>query len=150
MPDKLRVFLDADVIFAGSAAPREHGASHVILRMGEITLLDCVTSQQAVVEVERNLKEKLPVKLPEFRLIVTRSLRVVPDPRPAELLPYKEYADAEDVPLLVAALREECSYLVTFNLRHYHTRTLPIQSLRPGSFLEAVRERLTELAGKKE
>lgn len=150
MPAKLRVFLDADVIFAGSAAPREHGASHVILRMGEITLLDCVTSRQAVVEVERNLKEKLPVKLPEFRLIVTRSLRVVPDPKPADLLPYREYADAEDVPLLVAALREECPYLVTFNLRHYHTRALPIQSLRPGSFLEAVRERLTELAGKKE
>jgi hypothetical protein len=37
---KLRVFVDADVIFAGSAAPSEHSASHVVLRMGEITLLD--------------------------------------------------------------------------------------------------------------
>ncbi|MCL4394855.1 MAG: hypothetical protein M1482_08670, partial [Chloroflexi bacterium] len=61
------MFVDADVIFAGSAAPSEHSASHVILQMGEITLLDCVTSQQAIAEVERNLAEKLPAKLPTFR-----------------------------------------------------------------------------------
>ena len=77
---KLTVFLDADVIFAGAAAPSEHGASHVVLRMGEITLIECLTSQQAVTEVERNLADKLPTKLPEFRLLVSRCLRVVPDP----------------------------------------------------------------------
>ena len=61
---KLKVFVDADVLFAGSAAPSEHSGSHVILQMSEITLLDCVTSQQAITEVERNLAEKLPPKLP--------------------------------------------------------------------------------------
>lgn len=53
--NKVSVFLDADVIFAGAAAPTEHGASHVVLRLGEITLLNCVTSIQAITEVERNL-----------------------------------------------------------------------------------------------
>ena len=85
-PNKLRVFLDADVIFAGSASPQEHSASHVVLLMGEITLLDCITSQQAVTEVERNLGKKLPAKLPEFRLLVSRCLRVVDDPTAQELL----------------------------------------------------------------
>ncbi len=37
-------FPDADVIFAGSASPQEHSASHVVLLMGEITLLDCFTT----------------------------------------------------------------------------------------------------------
>jgi hypothetical protein len=32
-----RIFLDSDVVFAGSASPSEHGASHVILCMGEIS-----------------------------------------------------------------------------------------------------------------
>jgi len=73
---KLTVFLDADVIFAGAASPSEHGASHVVLRMGEITLIECLTSQQAVTEVERNLADKLPAKLPELRLLVSRCLRV--------------------------------------------------------------------------
>lgn len=149
MANKLHVYLDADVIFAGSAAPTEHGASHVILRMGEITLLDCVTSQQAVIEVERNLKEKLPAKLAEFRLIVNRSLRVVADPKPQELEPFVGYAHPEDLPLLVAALREECSYFLTFNLRHYRSRDLPIQVMRPGDFLHMVRERLIVLAGER-
>ena len=31
------VFLDTDVIFAGTASPTQHGASHVVLRLGEIT-----------------------------------------------------------------------------------------------------------------
>ena len=101
--NKPRVFLDADVIFAGAAAPTEHGASHVVLQVGEITLIECLTSTQVVTEVERNLGEKLPSKLPELRLIMSRSLRVVPDPEPAELLPYKGQADPKDLPILVAA-----------------------------------------------
>ncbi|MCG3142331.1 MAG: hypothetical protein HDKAJFGB_03768 [Anaerolineae bacterium] len=146
MSSKLLVFLDADVIFAGSAAPTEHGASHVVLRMGEITLLDCVTSQQAVIEAERNLEEKLPSKLAEFRLIVNRSLRVIADPKTNELTTYAPYAHPEDLPLLVAALREGCPYFLTFNVRHYRPRGLPIQVLRPGDFLQTVREQLIALA----
>jgi len=50
-----KVFIDADVLFAGSAAPSEHGASLVVLRMAEITLLEAYVSQQIMTEVERNL-----------------------------------------------------------------------------------------------
>jgi hypothetical protein len=81
---KPTVFLDADVIFAGAAAPTEHGASHVVLRLGEITLIERVTSTQAITEVECNLADKLP----ELRLIISRSLRIVPDPVPDELAAY--------------------------------------------------------------
>ena len=81
-----RLFVDADALFAGAAAPSDHGASLVILRLAEITLIEAVTLQQAVTEAERNLGEKLPQALPAFRLIVSRCLRVVPDPRPGELL----------------------------------------------------------------
>ena len=38
--DRPRVFVDADVLLAACASPSEHGASLVILRMAEITLLD--------------------------------------------------------------------------------------------------------------
>lgn len=147
MAEKLSVFLDADVIFAGSAARAEHGASHVVLQMGEITLLDCVTSQQAVVEVERNLAEKLPSKLPEFRLIVSRCLRVVPDPKPPNLAHFRGQADTEDLPIFVAALREGCSHLLTFNLRHFRPAHEQIQVQRPGDFVQSIRQHLTTLYG---
>ncbi|MBM3135359.1 MAG: PIN domain-containing protein [Chloroflexi bacterium] len=143
---KLRVFVDADVIFAGSAAPSEHSASHLVLRMGEITLLDCVTSQQAITEAERNLRDKLPSKLPEFRLIVSRCLRVVPDPEPADLASCAGQAEAEDLPILVAALREECAYLLTFNVRHFYPASQQISVQQPGEFILAVRQWLGALA----
>lgn len=143
---KLSVFLDADVIFAGAAAPTEHGASHVVLRLGEITLLDCVTSTQAVTEVERNLVKKLPSKLPELRLIISRSLRIVPDPEPAALVSYKGQADPKDLPILVAAVQHGCRFLLTFNTRHYTPAPTAITVHRPGAFLIIVRSLLARLA----
>jgi hypothetical protein len=140
------VFLDADVIFAGAATPSEHGASHVVLRMGEITLIECVTSQQAVTEVERNLADKLPTKLPEFRLLVSRCLRVVPDPEPDDLLLHADRADAKDLPILVTAVREGCLYLLTFNVRHYSPPAHIITVQQPGEFLLTVRGLLSQLS----
>ena len=150
MPKPL-IFLDADVIFAGSASSSQHGASLVVLRMGEITLLDCITSEQAITEVERNLAAKLPAKLPDFRLLVSRCLRVVPDPEPDDLLPWHGQADPKDLPLLVAARREGCSHLLTFNTRHYFPAidisssktTIVVQ--RPGQFLLSVRTLLGQM-----
>ena len=144
-PNKLRVFLDADVIFAGSASPQEHSASHVLLLMGEITLLDCITSQQAVTEVERNLSKKLPTKLPEFRLLVSRCLRVVDDPTLQELSLYQGQADPKDLPLLTAALCEQAEYFISFNVRHYFPTGGAIMVQRPGEFLRVVRQQLAQM-----
>lgn len=140
-----RVFVDADVLFAGAASPSEHGASLVVLRMAEITLIEAITSQQVVVEAERNLMKKLPQVLPAFRLIVDRSLHVVPDPRPADLVPYTDSADPKDLPILVAALREGCPWLVSFNVRHFQPGHPDVVVLRPGEFLTRIRDLLAHL-----
>lgn len=142
---KPRVFVDADVLFAGAAAPSAQGASHIILVMGELTLLDCVTSEQAVTEVTRNLEAKLPAALPELRLLVSRALRIVPDPALEELSAYTGQADPKDLPLLVAARREACPYFVTFNTRHYFPTGKVIKVLRPGEFLLTIRQMLGQL-----
>ena len=140
--NKPKVFVDADVIFAGAAAPTEHGASHVVLRMGEITLIDCISSDQAVKEVEQNLAEKIPKKLPDFHLLVSRSLRIVGDPQPGELIAYKGQADPKDLPILVAALKEGCSYLLTFNVRHFTPTTTDLIVQQPSGFLITIRSML--------
>jgi hypothetical protein len=89
------------------------------LRLAEITLIEAITSEQVLVEAERNLAAKLPEALPTFRLLVERSLQVVPSPRPAALTPYTGMADPKDLPILVAAVQAECPWLVTFNQRHF-------------------------------
>jgi hypothetical protein len=137
--------VDADVLFAGAAAPGEHGGSLVVLRMAEITLIDALTSQQVVIEAERNLAVKLPQALAGFRLILSRCLRVVPDPTPADLLPHTGLADPKDLPVLVAAMREKCPWLVTFNLRHFNPGHPDVTVLRPGGFLVRVRDLLAHL-----
>ncbi|HID65282.1 MAG TPA: hypothetical protein EYP49_21405 [Anaerolineae bacterium] len=147
---KPTVFLDADVIFAGAAAPTEHGVSHVVLRMSEITLIECSTSEQAVTEVERNLAEKLPAKLPEFHLLVSRCLRVVPDPELEDLARHTGQADPKGLPILVAALREGCPYLLTFNVRHYSPPVGSITVQQPGEFVLTIRDLLSRLSAEEE
>ena len=139
------MFVDADVVFAGSASPTEHGASLVILRMGEITLMDAVTSCQAISEAERNLAAKMPAALSTFRLMVQRCLRVVTDPSQQDGAKYAGIAHPKDLPILVAAVRECCEWLLTFNVDDYLPGHPEVTVLRPGAFIQRVRTLLTHL-----
>jgi hypothetical protein len=144
--DKPRVFVDADVLFAGSASPSENSASLVVLRMSEITLIEGVTSEQVIIEAERSLSEKIPKALPAFHLLVSRSLRVVPIPKKEDLLPYTGAADPADLPILVAAIRENCPWLTTFNVRHYQPGHPSVSVLKPGDLILRVRYLLATLS----
>jgi PIN domain len=145
-PSRLRVFVDADVLFAGSAAPSQHGASLAILRLAEITMIEAVESPQVITEAERNLTEKLPDALPAFRLIVSRCLRIAPDPEPADLAPFAGLANPKDLPILAAAVRESCPWLVTFNVRHFQPGHPALRVLPPGELILRVRESLAGLS----
>ena len=140
-----RVFVDADVLFAGAASPSEHGASLTILRLAEIGLIDAFASRQVISEAERNLQDKLPDTLPAFRLLVSRCLQVVPDPQRDDLPAFDGLADPKDLPILVAALRGKCSWLVTFNVRHYRPGHPDVDVLPPGDFVLRVRGLLAAL-----
>ena len=146
---KPRVFVDADVLFAGAAAPGEHGASLVVLRMAEMTLIDAVASPQVVEEVERDLAGKLagklPAALPAFRMIVSRCLRLVPAPQPSDLAACAGLADPKDVPILAAALHEQCPWLVTFNGRHFQPGHPAVTVLTPSPLILRVRDLLARL-----
>lgn len=140
-----RVFVDADVLFAGAASPSEQGASLVVLRMAEITLIEAVTCEQVIVEVERNLTAKIPAALPAFRLLANRCLAVVPTPTPAERAAHMGLADPKDVSILAAALREKCPWLATFNTRHFQPGHPDVSVLPPGALVQRVRHLLAQL-----
>lgn len=142
---KPRVFVDADVLFAGAASPTDHGASLVVLRMAEITLIDAIVSRQVITEAERNPADYLPSALQSFRTIVSRCVHVVDDPQPADLVAGHGKADPKDLPILVAAVREACPWLVTFNVRHFQPGYPAVRVLRPGEFVQQVRGLLAQL-----
>ena len=145
-PAKPRIFIDADVLFAGAASPNEHSASNLILRMAELTLIEAITSTQVITEAERNLLDKVPKALPAFQLLVSRSLKIVEDPDPAELDAYAGLTNPEDLPILVAAIREGCKLLATFNVRHYQPGHRSIITLKPGDLVLRIRYLLARLS----
>ena len=144
-PSRPRVFVDADVLLAACSSPSEQGASLVILRLAEITLLEAVTCEQVIVEAQRNLQAKLPQALPIFQAIVGRCLCVLPNPSPADLQRHAGLAHEEDLPILVAAALAGCPWLVTFNVRHFQPGCPSVTVLRPGEFLMRVRDQLSRL-----
>lgn len=144
-PQRPRILVDADVLFAGAASPATNSGSLVVLRMAEITLIDALIPEQAVMEAERNLRAKLPSALPALQMLVQRSLRVVPTAPAVALAIHQGKADPKDLPILVTAIREECRWLLTFNVRDYQPGDPAITVLQPGAFVREVRYLLTRL-----
>ncbi len=55
-------------------------------------------------------------------------------------------ADQKDAPILAAAVREECRWLITFNVRHYQPDHPSVTGTRPGAFVQHVRSLLAYLS----
>jgi hypothetical protein len=140
---RLRICLDADALFAGAASVS--GASHVILQVGELGIIEVGVPEQARTEAERNLAAKLPAALPAFRALAADccvSLEMSSDAESATIADAGE-ADPKDAPILASALAAECAWLVTFNVRDYRTDRIRVSN--PGAFLEALRGELVEM-----
>ena len=137
---RLRVCIDADVLFAGSASTSS--ASHVVLQLGELGIIDVRVAHQARAEAERNLAEKLPSALPAFRALsdaCTLPIEMAAAAAARRLSRAGE-ADQKDAPILAAAIAADCRWLLTFNVRDYRTERVRVS--QPGPFLEALRAML--------
>ena len=144
-PEKPRIFIDADVLFAGSASPQQYSASLVILRMAEITLIKAITSQQVITEVERNLEQKFPAALVTFRMLVSRCLQVLPDPTGQEVDALAGLADPKDLPILAAAIKYNCQFLTTYKTKHFQPGTPTLTVLSPGDLVQRIRYLLSSI-----
>jgi predicted nucleic acid-binding protein len=142
---KLRVFFDADVLIAGLASKTRQGASYILLQLAELTLLEGIICPYVRQEAERNLREKLPQALPAFRALVRTALEEVPDPPPVSLEQFAGRAHPKDLPVLAAAVLNDCRYLVTFNTEDYPAPPERLQVLEPGQLVRRVREQLARL-----
>ena len=65
---KPRLFIDADVLIAGSASTA--GASHILLHLSDLTIIEGIISHQVKLEAVRNLRGKMPQALPACRLLL--------------------------------------------------------------------------------
>lgn len=141
--EKPSVFLDADVLVAGSFSTT--GASHLILRLAELGLIDAVSSAQAREEAERNLRSKLPAGLAGFRALTEAAVRWVSNADAASVERLRDQAHEKDVPILAAAVQAGCSSIVTHNVRDYAPISGSIRVNTPGDFMRQLRELLAKM-----
>lgn len=140
---RLRICFDADALFAGAASTS--GASHLILQLGELGIIEVGVPEQARVEAERNLAARLPSALPAFRALLEACCIGLPMASEEDSVAIAESgeADAKDAPILAAALAGGCRWLVTFNLRDCRSDRIRVSS--PSDFVEALRGELVQL-----
>ncbi|MGH2747453.1 MAG: PIN domain-containing protein [Actinomycetota bacterium] len=139
-----RIFFDADALIAGSASTT--GASHAILVLGELGIVEVVVSHQVVTEAERNISSKLPLALSAFRAIVEHACTVLDSPQPKTTKKFERQAHPKDVPILAAAVTSGCDSLITFNTRDFRPERGTIKIQTPGDFLTQLRNELEGLA----
>lgn len=135
----LRVFFDSDVIIAGSFS--KTGASHILLQLAEVGIIQGYISEQVVQECTRNIRKKLPEALPAFQSILDESFLAVVVPVDRTLEKARGQADDKDVPILAAALEARADVLVTFNTKDYFPHESPPKILSPGDLLKDIQRR---------
>ncbi len=134
------------MLFAGAASVS--GASHLILQLGELGIIELGVPRQARDEAERNLAIKLPAALPALRAILAAACVDLPmsSSAVADAMVDAGEADPKDAPILAAAIAGACAWLVTFNIRDY--RSDRIQVATPGALVAALRTELLRLGEK--
>ena len=142
----LRVFLDTSALLAGLASPK--GASNMILALAEAGVIGLVISEQVLAEAERNLLEKLPRAIPEYRRFLRSCpLEKVAAPSLGDVSAAREIIQAKDAPILAAAISAQVSYLVTLDREHFIddpgvARESGLLIGTPGEFLTWMRSQL--------
>jgi len=146
--DRLRVYIDADVLLAGIATENPSAASRVILEASELTLLDLIANQRSIEECTRNLQavaseESILESLRQsFQDAVGRAVEVVEDPGSLSAIPE---TDPKDVIHLTSAAAHSCDFLVTYNLSDYPRSYEGVAVVEPGTLVRRIREQIRGL-----
>jgi len=114
-----KVFFDSSALIAGVISAS--GAARVLLVMSENGDIDLIISDQVITETERSLTRKAPQALPEYRdTMKDANIRVIRNPSMNEVQENLHLiADKDDVPILLAAIKEKVDYLATHNRKHF-------------------------------
>ena len=143
----IRVFLDANVIFAASYSSK--GAARVLVRLSKqvegITLL---ATPYTIDKAERNIQRELPSAHPEF-LVVREHLSTTLEPSEDLVvglnshLPSGIQLPSKDLPVLGGAIVAGADWLLTHDEEHFgplYGKTVQgVEIMKPGTALRRLR-----------
>ena len=138
-----KVFLDTSALIAGIASSR--GAARAVLQLAEIGLIEVIVSRQVIVEADRNIEEKLPEMLNEYRkFIEILAPALVDDPQQKDVKRFLTVINPDDAPILASAVISDADFLITWDRKHFIGKNIHIHSnlkiVTPDEFLKYFRE----------
>ncbi|MEW6441628.1 MAG: PIN domain-containing protein [bacterium] len=110
----LRIFLDSNVIISGLFSDR--GAPAILLDLLSLGLpvLCGATGEFNIVEIERNLKKKMPEVLSKYHeYLPLLKLEIIPVPSAREIRDIEGHVADKDLPVLASAIKAKADFLVT-------------------------------------
>ena len=139
----VKVFLDSNVILSGLLS--ERGAPRILLDLLSLRLpfLTGSTGRYNLIEIERNLKKKMPSLLVLYKAYLPKlNLKVIPLPRPEDVRGFSGQIAEKDIPVLISAIRSKADFLVTGDKQHFgKMRELgkyPIHVVTPSEFIDSI------------
>jgi predicted nucleic acid-binding protein len=139
----VRVFLDSNVILSGLLS--ERGAPRIILDLLSLRLPFLIgsTGRYNLIEIERNLKNKMPSLLFLYKAYLPKlNLKVIPLPRPEDRRDFSGQIAEKDIPVLISAIRRKADFLVTGDKQHFgkmkELDKYPFHVLTPSEFLDSI------------
>jgi len=137
------VFLDSNVILSGLLS--ERGAPRILLDLLSLGLpfLVGATGRYNLIEIERNLKKKMPSLFFLYKSYLPKvNLKVIPLPRPEEVRDFSGKIAEKDIPVLISAIRSKVDYLVTGDKQHFgkmkELDKYPFHVVTPSEFLDSI------------
>lgn len=141
------MFLDTGALIAGIIS--KTGAALEVMRLCEAGGVDVFLSRQVLVEADRNISEKLPALVSDYRYLMRQMGPVLlDDPSRKEVEQAARLIHSKDAPILAAAIKGQVDGLITWNTRHFHQssvmKAVNFKILTPGEFLEEFRRSLPD------
>jgi putative PIN family toxin of toxin-antitoxin system len=140
---RYKVFLDSNVILSGLLSDK--GPPRIILDILSLNLpmLSGATGQYNIIEIERNLKKKMPDILPVYKkYLPVIDLEIVPLPSSDEVKHLSKYISGKDAPVLASAISCKADYLVTGDKKDFNKSGLKgrydFQILSPTEFVQEI------------
>ena len=139
----VRVFLDSNVILSGLLS--ERGAPRILLDLLSLRLPFLIgsTGRYNLIEIERNLKNKMPSLLSLYKAYLPKlNLKVIPLPRPEDIRDFSGQIAEKDIPVLISAIRSKADLLVTGDKHHFgkmkELDKYPFHVLTPSEFVDSI------------
>ena len=113
-----RIFFDTSIYITALLSPE--GASGELIRLVEGGAIRMVVSEEVIVEVDRVLSKKFPVRVERSRELWKHlGPEIAPDPTTDQIKPFLHKLDKGDASILCSAGLAKVSAFITWNIRDF-------------------------------